>query len=64
MRESESYRPILESVLAFADGRHILNVTEIMSYTGRGREWCKAHLNIKKAGLTAEELAMALSRMR
>lgn len=64
MREAEAYRPILESVLTFADGRHVLNIGEITKYTGRGRDWCKTHLGLKSYGLTAEELALALTKMK
>jgi len=61
-RETEAYRPILESILT-EYGKHVLSVDECMKFTGRGRDWLKAHLGIAGGGTTAENLALKLSKL-
>lgn len=62
MKETESYRPILESILS-QYGKHYLSTTEVMEFTGRGREWCRNHLDLRGGGITSEALALKLSKL-
>ena len=42
-REKETYRLELELVLAAFPNKRILNRSDVMHYTGRGRKWLDSH---------------------
>ena len=38
-QEHENYRPYLEDILRFTEGRRVLTAKEAMAYTGTSRHW-------------------------
>lgn len=62
-RENETYRLELEQILAVFNGKRVLSVSDVASFTGRSRKWCREHLGITGDGVTAVKLALLLSRM-
>lgn len=38
-REHEDYRPYLEDILSYTEGRRVLTAKEAMAYTGKSRHW-------------------------
>lgn len=43
MKEPETYRLELERLIAFFPDKRVINKTELMEYTGKGRTWLKSH---------------------
>ena len=43
MKEPETYRLELERLIAFFPDKRVINRTELMEYTGKGRAWLKSH---------------------
>lgn len=61
-REPAAYRDNLEDILSFFQGKRMLNLTEVSSYLGKDRRWCRDHLGIdSKMGISAATLARKLS---
>ena len=61
-REPVAYRDNLEDILTFFQGKRMLNLTEVSTYLGKDRRWCRDHLNIDpKLGVSAPTLARKLS---
>lgn len=61
-REHEMYRPILEDVLAYSEGKRLLNISQVAAYVGHKREWVTEHLGVTSEGITAMALAHKLAR--
>lgn len=59
-REHPSYRDQLEDILTFFQGKRVLTMKDVLLYTSRSREWCKAYLDISKGGVSACVLARKL----
>lgn len=56
-REKQDYRPYLEDLLAFTNGRRIMTAKEAMAYTGKSRHW------LANKGLTKEVGVVQLARI-
>lgn len=56
-REKEAYRPILEDILGFTNGKRLLNVAEVSKYTGKSKPWCSKHVPFKDGVIHAADLA-------
>lgn len=63
MREPETYRTHLENILAYSNGKRILNKKEVEQYLGKGRKWCDKNIPYTKSGITVESLAMCLAKL-
>lgn len=63
MREPERYRECLKNILAYSNGKRILNKKEVEQYLGKGRKWCNSNISYAKSGITVESLAMCLAKM-
>ncbi len=61
-RERETYRPELEGILAFTGGKNLLTITDVATYLGKKREWCKEHFFGDAKNITATALAMKLAK--
>ena len=59
-REKESYRDILESLLEFSQGRHLLKASEAASFLGLCRQTVVKKYSFKDGYITAETLAREL----
>ena len=65
-RESEAYRPILESLLAYMDergGGHLMSQKRVAEYLGVEPRTVAKRFGITKSGITAEALAMRLAKL-
>ena len=60
-RELEMYRPILEDILSFTNGRRMMSMKDVCQYVGRENRWVKKHLGVTREGITAHELARRLA---
>ena len=56
-REKEAYRPILEDILSYSQGKRLLNVSDVSKYTGKSRQWCYKHVPFKDGLVHAADLA-------
>lgn len=56
-REKQDYRPYLEDLLAYTNGRRIMTAKEAMAYTGKSRHW------LAGKGLTKEVGVVQLARI-
>ena len=61
-REHPMYRLILEDILAYNNGKRMLNITEAANYLGRNRPWVTEHLGVTAEGITAMALAQKLAQ--
>lgn len=61
-REPEMYRRTLEDILAFTEGKRMLNISQVARYVGHRREWVTEHLGVTADGITAMALAQKLSK--
>ena len=62
MKEPPTFRLELEQILARFDGKSMLTITDVSTYLGRSRKWCRDHLGMTGDGITAVNLALRLSR--
>lgn len=62
MRETDAYRPILESILSASKGKRILSQSDVSRLLNKSRGWVRERLEVKKDGITVEALAMKLAR--
>ena len=60
MREREGYREVLESILSVTNGKHLLNITEVVKFTGRSRNTVIKRFPFINGEITAEVLALQL----
>lgn len=60
-RESESYRPELQEILEYFSGKRVLTTADVMSYTGRSRDWVRSHEMTGE--ITAVQLALKLTKL-
>ena len=60
-REKEDYRPILEDILSYPEGRRLLSVKDVAGYLGICEKTAKARYGITKEGITAPALARRLA---
>ena len=42
-KETETYRLELERLIAFFPDKRVINRTQLMKYTGKGRTWLNSH---------------------
>lgn len=60
MREKEGYREVLESILAVTNGAHLLNIAEVVKFTGRSRNTVTKRYPFINGEISAEVLAMKI----
>ena len=60
MREKEGYREVLESILTVTNGKHLLNIKEVMTFTGKSRNTVIKRYPFINGEITAELLAIKL----
>lgn len=64
MREPEGYRAEMEQIRTMFPGKGILNRTEAMQYTGRGRVWLDSHGFQGRKDIPVTEMAEFMARLR
>lgn len=62
MKEPETYRIVLESLLSSTHGKRILSQSDVARLLNKSRGWVRERLEIKKDGITVEALAMKLAK--
>lgn len=60
MKEKEGYREVLESILTATEGRHLLNIAEVVRFTGRSRNTVVKRYPFVKGEIAAEVLALKI----
>jgi len=60
MKEPETYRLILESLLSYTHGKRILSQNDVSRLLNKSRGWVRERLEVKKDGITLEALAWKL----
>ena len=56
-RELEDFRPYLEDILTYSNGKRVLLIKEAMEYTGKSRQW------FYNRGIAGEVGAVQLARL-
>lgn len=62
MKEPETYRIILESLLSSTSGKRILSQSDVARLLNKSRGWVRERLEVKKDGITVEALAWKLAK--
>ena len=62
MKEPETYRLVLESLLSSTHGKRILSQSDVSRLLNKSRGWVRDRLEVKKGGITVEALAMKLAK--
>lgn len=62
MREPDTYRQILESLLSASKGKRILSQSDVARLLNKSRGWVRERLEVKKDGISVEALALKLAR--
>lgn len=62
MREKQTFRAELEEIQRHFGNVRILNVSDIVKYTGKSRTWVTAH--VTRGPMTQVQLAQALTDLR
>lgn len=62
MKEPETYRLILESLLSSTHGKRILSQSDVSRLLNKSRGWVRERLEVKKGGISVEALALKLAR--
>ena len=62
MKEPETYRLVLESLLSSTHGKRILSQSDVARLLNKSRGWVRERLEVKKDGITVEALALKLAR--
>ena len=62
MKEPETYRIVLESLLSSTHGKRILSQSDVARLLNKSRGWVRERLEVKKDGITVEALALKLAR--
>ena len=63
MEKEQIYRDILEGILAFTNGKHMLRRVDVVRYTGMGKAKVERELGVGLTGITAEALARRLAKL-
>ncbi len=63
MEKEQIYRDILEGILAFTNGKHMMRRIDVIRYTGMARAKVEKELGIGDEGITAEALARRLAKL-
>lgn len=62
MKEPETYRIVLESLLSASKGKRILSQSDVSRLLNKSRGWVRERLGVKKDGISVEALAMKLAK--
>ena len=62
MKEPETYRIVLESLLSSTNGKRILSQSDVARHLNKSRGWVREKLEVKKDGITVEALALKLAK--
>lgn len=62
MKEPETYRIVLESLLSSTHGKRILSQSDVARHLNKSRGWVRERLEVKKDGITVEALALKLAK--
>lgn len=62
MKEPETYRIVLESLLSSTHGKRILSQSDVARLLNKSRGWVRERLEVKKDGITVEALALKLAK--
>ena len=62
MKEPETYRIVLESLLSSTHGKRILTQSDVSRLLNKSRGWVRERLEVKKDGITVEALAWKLAK--
>lgn len=62
MKEPETYRIVLESLLSASKGKRILSQSDVARHLNKSRGWVREKLEVKKDGISVEALAMKLAK--
>ena len=62
MKEPETYRIVLESLLSSTHGKRILSQSDVARHLNKSRGWVREKLEVKKDGITVESLALKLAK--
>lgn len=62
MKEPETYRPILESLLSSTHGKRILSQSDVSRLLNKSRGWVRERLGVRKDGISVEALALKLAK--
>lgn len=62
MKEPETYRLVLESLLSSTHGKRILSQSDVARLLNKSRGWVRERLEVKKGGITIEALALKLAK--
>ena len=62
MKEPETYRIVLESLLSSTNGKRILSQSDVARHLNKSRRWVREKLEVKKDGISVEALAMKLAK--
>ena len=61
-REFENYRPILEDILTFSNGRRNLSAKDVAAYLGRSESTVRRRYGVGAGGILAPVLARTLAK--
>lgn len=62
MKEPETYRIVLESLLSSTHGKRILSQSDVSRLLNKSRGWVRERLGVKKDGISVEALAIKLAK--
>lgn len=62
MKEPETYRIVLESLLSASKGKRILSQSDVSRLLNKSRGWVRERLGVRKDGISVEALALKLAR--
>lgn len=62
MREPDTYRQILESLLSSSKGKRILSQSDVSRLLNKSRGWVRERLGVRKDGISVEALALKLAK--
>ena len=62
MKEPETYRIVLESLLSSTHGKRILSQSDVSRLLNKSRGWVRSKLEVGRDGISVEALAMKLAR--
>ena len=62
MKEPDTYRIVLESLLSASKGKRILSQSDVSRLLNKSRGWVRERLGVRKDGISVEALAMKLAK--
>ena len=62
MKEPDTYRIVLESLLSASKGERILSQSDVSRLLNKSRGWVRERLGVRKDGISVEALAMKLAK--